>query len=92
MSTTASSLVSSDVVSQLNQVLSSLVSNNNDLRSSAERQLNEQWITQQPELLLLSLAQLGRAHEEAHVRNRFESYSVLEMKGLEIFILFTRFL
>ncbi|PKC17490.1 ARM repeat-containing protein [Rhizophagus irregularis] len=69
MSTTASSLVPSDVVSQLNQVLSSLVSNNNDLRSSAERQLNEQWITQQPELLLLSLAQLGRAHEETHGRS-----------------------
>jgi len=68
MTTTVSSLVPPDVVSQLNQVLSNLVSNDNNLRSSAEKQLNEQWIAQQPDLLLLSLAQLGRTHEETHVR------------------------
>ena len=68
MTTTASSLVPPDVVSQLNQVLLDLVSNDNNLRSSAEQQLNEQWIAQQPELLLLSLAQLGITHVETLVR------------------------
>ena len=72
MTTTASSLVPPDVVSQLNQVLLDLVSNDNNLRSSAEQQLNEQWIAQQPDLLLLSLAQLGRTHEETHVRISLE--------------------
>jgi hypothetical protein len=67
--TTTSSLVPPDVVSQLNQVLMNLVSNDNNLRSSAEQQLNEQWIAQQPDLLLLSLAQLGRTHEETHSRS-----------------------
>ncbi|RIB28214.1 armadillo-type protein [Gigaspora rosea] len=64
-----SSLVSPDIVSQLNQVLSNLASNDNNLRSSAEQQLNEHWIAQQPDLLLLSLIQLGRSHEEIHGRS-----------------------
>ncbi|CAG8588523.1 5786_t:CDS:10, partial [Dentiscutata erythropus] len=64
-----SSLVSPDIVSQLNQVLSNLASNDNNLRSSAEKQLNEHWIAQQPDLLLLSLIQLGRSHEEIHGRS-----------------------
>ncbi|CAG8626806.1 8999_t:CDS:10, partial [Acaulospora morrowiae] len=67
--TTASSLVSPAIVTQLNQVLSDLISNDNDLRSKAEKQLNEQWIAQQPDLLLLSLSQLGRSHQETHGRS-----------------------
>ncbi|CAG8499248.1 1824_t:CDS:10 [Acaulospora colombiana] len=67
--TTASSLVSPAIVAQLNQVLSDLISNDNDRRSGAEKQLNEQWIAQQPDLLLLSLSQLGGTHQENHGRS-----------------------
>lgn len=68
MTTTIYPLVSPDIVTQLNQVLSNLASADNDLRSGAEQQLNEIWIAQQPDLLLLSLAQLGRSHQDTHVR------------------------
>ncbi|CAG8478858.1 3893_t:CDS:10 [Diversispora eburnea] len=68
MTTTAYPLVSPDIVIQLNQVLSNLASADNDLRSGAEQQLNELWIAQQPDLLLLSLAQLGRSHQDTHGR------------------------
>ncbi|RHZ80549.1 hypothetical protein Glove_134g184 [Diversispora epigaea] len=68
MTTTECPLVSSDIVIQLNQVLSNLASADNDLRSGAEQQLNELWIAQQPDLLLLSLAQLGRSHQDTHGR------------------------
>ncbi|CAG8733036.1 4076_t:CDS:2, partial [Cetraspora pellucida] len=69
MTTTTSSLVSPDITSQLNQLLSNLTSNDNDLRSNAEKQLNDHWIAQQPDLLLLSLIQLGRSHEGIHDRS-----------------------
>ncbi|CAG8467575.1 10518_t:CDS:10 [Funneliformis mosseae] len=84
MTTTVSPLVSPEVVSQLNQVLSNLGSNDNNLRSSAEKQLNEQWIAQQPDLLLLSLAQLGRTHKETHVRIRlkYRSFSFVLLRRL----------
>ncbi|CAG8599846.1 7803_t:CDS:10, partial [Ambispora leptoticha] len=67
--TTVSAHISTEIISQLNQVLSNLASNDNTLRSAAEQQLNEQWIAQQPDLLLLSLAQLGRTHEATHSRS-----------------------
>ncbi|CAG8558443.1 24474_t:CDS:10, partial [Racocetra persica] len=60
---------SPDIASQLNQLLSHLTSNDNDLRSNAEKQLNDHWIAQQPDLLLLSLIQLGRSHEGIHDRS-----------------------
>ncbi|CAG8482986.1 1549_t:CDS:10, partial [Ambispora gerdemannii] len=66
---TTASHIPTEIISQLNQVLSNLASNDNTLRSTAEQQLNEQWIAQQPDLLLLSLAQLGRTHEATHSRS-----------------------
>jgi hypothetical protein len=88
--TTTSSLVPPDVVSQLNQVLMNLVSNDNNLRSSAEQQLNEQWIAQQPDLLLLSLAQLGRTHEETHVRISLKSFSIYDFLSTWMYLTYLR--
>ncbi|KAG9306967.1 hypothetical protein G9A89_000881 [Geosiphon pyriformis] len=69
MTTIPSAHIPPDTILQLNQVLSNLASNDNSLRSAAEQQLNEQWIAQRPDLLLVGLAQLGRNHEATHGRS-----------------------
>jgi len=68
MAASGPSLVAPDVITQLQNVLSNLASNDNNLRSQAERELNDHWISSQPDLLLLSLAQLGCTHQNTHVR------------------------
>ncbi|CAH1757572.1 14994_t:CDS:10 [Entrophospora sp. SA101] len=68
METAVSSLVSPELVSQFNQVFLNLATNDNDLRTTAEKQLNEQWLAQQPNFLLLSLTQLGRTHDKIEGR------------------------
>ncbi|CAG8467268.1 7180_t:CDS:10 [Paraglomus occultum] len=69
MAASGPSLVAPDVITQLQNVLSNLASNDNNLRSQAERELNDHWISSQPDLLLLSLAQLGCTHQNTHGRS-----------------------
>jgi hypothetical protein len=68
METAVSSLVSPELVTQFNQVFSNLATSDNDLRTMAENQLNDQWLAQQPNFLLLSLTQLGRTHDKIEVK------------------------
>ncbi|KAG2182508.1 hypothetical protein INT43_007439 [Umbelopsis isabellina] len=61
-------LIPSEALAQLSTLLVSLPSADNDVRTQAEAQLNDQWIAQQPDVLLLGLAQLASASGEDHVR------------------------
>jgi len=59
--------VPQEVLQQLVQVLSNLVSNDNAVRSAAEEQLNNQWMVKSPDALLSGFAYLSRNSEEADV-------------------------
>ncbi|KAK9729082.1 importin subunit beta-3 [Basidiobolus ranarum] len=61
--------VTPDVISQLVELLKSLVSNDNMLRSHAEDHLNTFWAVQQPDMLLQALVQLIRTSEDVHLRS-----------------------
>ncbi|ORY01320.1 ARM repeat-containing protein [Basidiobolus meristosporus CBS 931.73] len=61
--------VSPDIISQLVELLKSLVSNDNMLRSHAEDHLNTFWATQQPDMLLQALVQLIRTSDDVHLRS-----------------------
>ncbi|CAO3670398.1 hypothetical protein G6F70_006836 [Rhizopus microsporus] len=65
----AQAAVPTEILIQLNTVLTSLLSHDNNQRAAAETQLNEQWVTSQPDLLLLGLAQFVANNTEAHLRS-----------------------
>ncbi|CEG80262.1 hypothetical protein RMATCC62417_14624 [Rhizopus microsporus] len=65
----AQAAVPTEILIQLNTVLTSLLSHDNNQRAAAEAQLNEQWVTSQPDLLLLGLAQFVANNTEAHLRS-----------------------
>src|SRR5690349_5180127 len=93
METSVSSLVSPDIVSQFNQVFSNLATNDNDLRTTAEKQLNEQWLAQQPNLLLLSLTQLGRTHDKIEVNSYNKHITHMQLNYIQrVLMYFSNFL
>jgi len=59
--------VSQEILQQLVQVLSNLVSNDNAVRSAAEEQLNNEWMVKSPDALLSGFAYLSRNSDEADV-------------------------
>ncbi|KAI9481685.1 MAG: armadillo-type protein [Benjaminiella poitrasii] len=61
--------VSAEVLQQLAPVLTSLLSSDNNQRAAAEAQLNDQWIAQQPDLLLLGLSQFVANNNEIQLRS-----------------------
>lgn len=56
-----------DMLEQLVQMLSNLVSNDNSVRSTAEQQLNSDWMVSKPDALLIGLAHLACHHDDAVV-------------------------
>ncbi|KAI9310005.1 armadillo-type protein, partial [Dichotomocladium elegans] len=61
--------VSADTLQQLTPVLTNLLSVDNSQRSAAEAQLNEQWIKQQPDLLLAGLSQFMAQNPDVQLRS-----------------------
>ncbi|KAI7854692.1 armadillo-type protein, partial [Circinella umbellata] len=61
--------ISGEVLQQLTPVLTSLLSPDNTERSAAETQLNEQWVKQQPDLLLIGLAHFVAQNSEVQLRS-----------------------
>ncbi|ORX52437.1 ARM repeat-containing protein, partial [Hesseltinella vesiculosa] len=61
--------VSAEVLQQLTPVLTNLLSVDNNLRTEAETQLNDHWVTQQPDLLLTGLAQFVAQSNEVQLRS-----------------------
>ncbi|KAI8343761.1 hypothetical protein BC941DRAFT_100252 [Chlamydoabsidia padenii] len=61
--------VSAEVLQQLTPVLTNLLSVDNNQRSEAENLLNDQWVTQQPDLLLLGLSQFVAQNPEGQLRS-----------------------
>ncbi|KAG2213565.1 hypothetical protein INT46_002271 [Mucor plumbeus] len=61
--------VSAEVLQQLAPVLTSLLSTDNNQRAAAEAQLNDNWVAQQPDLLLLGLAQFVASNNEVQLRS-----------------------
>ncbi|KAI8056197.1 importin beta-3 subunit [Syncephalis plumigaleata] len=58
-----------DSVAQLRQLLGHLVSADNMQRSQAEQQLNQFWMAEQPDALLLALTHLSRHDSGADIRS-----------------------
>lgn len=59
------SVLPQEVHSALNQLLQGLQSADNTTRSSAEEQLNSEWVSQRPDYLLMGLAeQMAGASDE----------------------------
>ncbi|CEP09674.1 hypothetical protein [Parasitella parasitica] len=65
----AQPLVSAEVLQQLVPVLTNLLSPDNNQRASAEAQLNDNWVAQQPDLLLLGLAEFVARNEDVQLRS-----------------------
>lgn len=65
------SSIPQETVQRLLQVLTSLVSTDNSVRSVAETQLNNEWITKTPDALLQGLAHLTRNSDVADVSGTF---------------------
>ncbi|KAF7725557.1 hypothetical protein EC973_009512 [Apophysomyces ossiformis] len=65
----AQNFVAAEVLQQLAPVLNSLLSPDNNERSAAETQLNEQWVAQRPDILLVALAQLSSQSPEVQLRS-----------------------
>ncbi|KAB5590286.1 Ran-binding protein 6 [Ceratobasidium theobromae] len=62
------SLIPQQIRTELGQILSNLVLGDNEIRRSAEKVLNDKWLANQPEILLLALAEFSRQSPDAHMR------------------------
>ncbi|KDN34958.1 hypothetical protein RSAG8_12009, partial [Rhizoctonia solani AG-8 WAC10335] len=62
------SAVPQQIRAELGQILSNLVLGDNEIRRSAEKVLNDKWLANQPEILLLALAEFSRQSPDAHMR------------------------
>lgn len=51
------SLLPPEVHASLSQLLSNLASSENEIRTRAEEQLNQEWVANQPEILLMGLVE-----------------------------------
>ncbi|KAI8992324.1 armadillo-type protein [Pilobolus umbonatus] len=70
--------VSAEVLNQLAPILTSLLSADNNQRIAAETQLNDVWVAQSPDLLLLGLGQFAASNNDAQLR----SYSSVLIRRL----------
>ena len=61
------SMLPPNVAGALEQLLPALASPDNNIRSQAEDNLNNEWIANQPDLLLTGLAEQARANPDAGV-------------------------
>ncbi|KAI9499421.1 hypothetical protein BDB00DRAFT_796249 [Zychaea mexicana] len=58
-----------EVLQQLTPVLTSLLSTDNTQRSAAETELNEKWVKQQPDLLIVGLSHFVAQNSEVQLRS-----------------------
>ncbi|EEB07876.1 karyopherin Sal3 [Schizosaccharomyces japonicus yFS275] len=58
----------SDVSASLEHLIQGLVSSNNEIRNEAEKALNSQWLAQQPDFLLVGLADQASRNADPSVR------------------------
>lgn len=56
-----------EVTASIQQLLEGLASSDNTTRQNAEKTLNNDWVAQQPDVLLLGLAEQTQAAPEARV-------------------------
>ena len=62
------SILPSDVLQSLAQLLQGLQSSDNSVRSQAEESLSNDWVASRPEILLMGLAELLGSSQETIVR------------------------
>ncbi|QRW07401.1 importin subunit beta-3 [Ceratobasidium sp. AG-Ba] len=65
---TIESPVTQQIRAELGQILANLVLGDNEIRRSAEKVLNDKWLANHPEILLLALAEFSRQSPDAHMR------------------------
>lgn len=62
------SLLPQEIHTALSQLLLALASSDNIVRSQAEEQLNNEWVQNRPDVLLMGLAEQIQGAEDAGVR------------------------
>ena len=70
------SILPAEVHSALDQVLQALQSTDNTARSQAEKTLNDDWLNQRPDMLLMGLAEQMQGSQD-------EGVSFIHMKNTE---------
>lgn len=68
------SVLPAEVHSALAQLLQGLQSTDNTARSAAEEQLNNEWVQQRPDLLLMGLAEQMQGANDESVSGRKHSF------------------
>lgn len=68
------SLLAPEVHSALSQLLRALITPDNTIRSQAEDQLNNDWVQNRPDVLLMGLAEQLQGAEDAAVSELFSLY------------------
>ena len=76
------SVLPAEVHSALDQVLQALQSTDNTARSQAEKTLNDEWLNQRPDMLLMGLAEQMQGSQD-------EGVSFVHMKNTELSALTT---
>ena len=71
------SVLPSDVQNALAQLLQGLSSSDNAIRTTAEEQLNSEWVVARPDVLLMGLAEHVHSDPDGVVRSSALSYSSL---------------
>lgn len=71
------SILPAEVHSALDQVLQALQSTDNTARSQAEKTLNDDWLNQRPDMLLMGLAEQMQGSQD-------EGVSVFHMENTEL--------
>lgn len=61
------SILPAEVHSALDQILQALQSTDNNVRSQAEKNLNEDWLNQRPDMLLMGLAEQMQGSQDEGV-------------------------
>ena len=69
------SVVPPDVTHALTQLLQGLSSSDNDLRSQAEEQLNNEWVVARPDVLLMGLVDRIYSDSDPVVRSALDIHN-----------------
>jgi hypothetical protein len=70
------SILPAEVHSALDQVLQALQSTDNTVRSQAEKTLNDDWINQRPDMLLMGLAEQMQGSQDEGVSGTWKFIGV----------------
>lgn len=67
------SLLAPEIHANLSQLLAALTSSENDTRTRAEEQLNQDWLANQPDVLLMGLVEQLQASQDVGVSQKFRA-------------------